>query len=244
VTKPSLTFTFWPLFFFHFSIKRWCEYPNTQLHEIGHNLGLNHSGEMGYKYDDGTCLMGYSHSIDDHEMCFNNAKNWQLNWFTGAYKELSLNQAYSGLIKGHVNYDISGLNQDPIVIKVGKYYIGFNQAVKHNADTTEARNQVTIQEANGLLSLNNVKSWLVAKLGSGDTWSVGIDGKTLQVVVNSIDTDPDVGAAHVNVMYGACSSNSDCDDTCGLQICGLSGVCEVNINPREYLVSLLDAGLF
>lgn len=37
----------------------WCNYPSGQMHEIGHNLGLAHSGE-GATYDDQSGMMGYS----------------------------------------------------------------------------------------------------------------------------------------------------------------------------------------
>ena len=38
---------------------RWCEYPSGQMHELGHNLNLAHSGE-GATYDDQSGMMGYS----------------------------------------------------------------------------------------------------------------------------------------------------------------------------------------
>ena len=37
----------------------WCNYPSGQMHEIGHNLGLAHSGETA-TYDDQSGMMGYS----------------------------------------------------------------------------------------------------------------------------------------------------------------------------------------
>ena len=39
----------------------WCNYPSGQMHEIGHNLGLAHSGEEGAaEYADQSGMMGYS----------------------------------------------------------------------------------------------------------------------------------------------------------------------------------------
>ncbi len=35
----------------------WCGYPSAQLHEIGHNLNLGHSGDNGREYDDRTGLV-------------------------------------------------------------------------------------------------------------------------------------------------------------------------------------------
>ena len=50
----------------------WCTYPSAQLHEIGHNLNLGHSGEGTAAYGDQSGFMGYSYSQDEQKMCFNN----------------------------------------------------------------------------------------------------------------------------------------------------------------------------
>ena len=36
----------------------WCNYPSTQIHELGHNLGLGHSGDKYLEYGDQSCMMG------------------------------------------------------------------------------------------------------------------------------------------------------------------------------------------
>ena len=55
-------------------------YVTVQMHEIGHNLGLAHSGEGGSTYGDTSGLMGAVFS-DDRNMCFNGPKHSQLGWF-------------------------------------------------------------------------------------------------------------------------------------------------------------------
>ncbi|KAL7447953.1 hypothetical protein ACHAWC_000232, partial [Mediolabrus comicus] len=56
----------------------WCNNVSIQMHEIGHNLNLDHSGELD-EYDDKTCMMGYSYNYDDFpKMCFNAPKGRQL----------------------------------------------------------------------------------------------------------------------------------------------------------------------
>lgn len=56
-----------------------CTYYSIQMHELGHNIGLSHSGEGSCEYADTSGIMGYSYRLDDSpKMCFNGAKNWQL----------------------------------------------------------------------------------------------------------------------------------------------------------------------
>jgi hypothetical protein len=38
----------------------WCTYPSAQMHEIGHNLNLAHSGEGSGSYDDQSCMVSVS----------------------------------------------------------------------------------------------------------------------------------------------------------------------------------------
>ena len=54
---------------------QWCDRPSAQMHEVGHNLGLAHSGEGTNEYADNSGMMGYSYSQDEGpKMCFNGAK--------------------------------------------------------------------------------------------------------------------------------------------------------------------------
>jgi len=49
----------------------WCTYPSGQIYDLGHNIGLGHSGEGNGEYEDQSCMMGYSCSQDeDPVMCF------------------------------------------------------------------------------------------------------------------------------------------------------------------------------
>lgn len=45
------------------------------IHEIGHTLGLAHSGTPSDQYDDFTCTMG-----SGNQVCFNAPQSWKLGW--------------------------------------------------------------------------------------------------------------------------------------------------------------------
>jgi hypothetical protein len=51
--------SFCPPFFYRLSVynNKWCTYMSGQVHEIGHNLGLAHSGEGTVAYGDQTGMM-------------------------------------------------------------------------------------------------------------------------------------------------------------------------------------------
>ena len=61
-----------------------CRSASTQVHEIGHNLNLDHSGDGNDEYEDETGLMGYSISSnsagdsgddgEENSRCFNAVK--------------------------------------------------------------------------------------------------------------------------------------------------------------------------
>ena len=42
----------------------WCSYPSAQMHEIGHNINLDHSGVGNDEYADLSCMVSYmNHDI-------------------------------------------------------------------------------------------------------------------------------------------------------------------------------------
>jgi len=52
--------------------------PTIVIHEIGHNLGFDHSGHKKEEYGDEIGVMGYGNTIDDDRKCFNAVKSWEL----------------------------------------------------------------------------------------------------------------------------------------------------------------------
>mmetsp|Transcript_38211 Transcript_38211/g.68890 ORF Transcript_38211/g.68890 Transcript_38211/m.68890 type:complete len:576 (+) Transcript_38211:87-1814(+) len=181
----------------------WCRYVSVQMHEIGHNINLAHSGE-GQTYDDQTGFMGYSYSQDDQKMCFNNAKSWQLGWFPDAAATIGVGQSYNGPLKGQVNYIVGDPSQDRVLVKIVSgseaVYVGFNHQTKHNINTAEGGNRVTVQSYNGS---GYSASTLLSKMSSGGSFSGNLGGQTYTINVGTITTNTDTGVAPVSITYGA-----------------------------------------
>jgi len=152
----------------------WCQSMSSQMHEVGHSLGLHHSGEYdgsdsNQEYGDQSDMMGFSYRTDDTPiMCFNPAKSWQLGWYED--KTLELNpqndlstEPTSYILNGVVDYEDNSLGRQ-VVLKINDFYIGFNKATDFNIGVEEGANQVTIVEKLGGPT-TSTKSKLAAKLG-------------------------------------------------------------------------------
>ncbi len=214
-----------------------CNLTEIQVHELGHNLGLNHASEEGDRkpeYGDYTGTMGGVYS-DDPKFCFNPAKSWQLGWYS--LRHISLDFTSRGSFRGQ----LIGIDdyQDPNA--AGKYvnikiirpgsknaiYVGFNLAAGINLNTDEAPNLVTIQTQTG-----SDNSWLVAKLALGQNHTIAnfIDGKTLFIDVRSITMNSSLPVADVDIYLGSfaeCQVNSDCTrgDACAVGTCQPGRIC-------------------
>jgi len=204
----------------------WCTKPSAQIHEIGHNLRLAHSGESS-AYGDQTGMMGYSYNQDEGPiMCFNNAKNWQLGWYADQSATINpLTGSWTGDVIGVNDYRAS---DKTVVVKVEgsatglDYYIGFNSNKQQgiNSGTREAPNLVTIQSKTGT---GYATSKLEAKLNAGEEFVIDnfSSNGPVTIVVTSIDLDATVPYAEVTVRGSTCEVDADCntndpcmDDNC------------------------------
>jgi len=168
---------------------RWCTYPSAQMHEIGHNLGLSHTGEGNDEYGNQSGMMGYSYSTDDGpEMCYGAPQAWDLDWYPTKRIEISdSNPTYIGDLAGYIE-DVNDDTVPPMLVKIDvdgtsvDYYLYFNRASGFNSGTVEGANQVLISrwDSGGY---NN--SLLQTRLGAGGSWNIPgyPEGR---VVVNSI----------------------------------------------------------
>jgi hypothetical protein len=177
---------------------RWCMSVSVHMHEVGHNIGLHHSGVTGQsEYEDKTGVMGYSYLQDDGPiMCFNAAKSYQLGWYPGATDDVDPRSLPGGSqdfkLNGVADYDPDG---DGLVslrlLYTGEnggedYYVGYNRAVGMNILTQAERNKVHLyrKESGGQ---STGLSWRMAALEENEshTWNVG--NTEVSLTVTSID---------------------------------------------------------
>lgn len=183
---------------------KWCGYVSTQVHEVGHNFGMAHSGLPGRsEYEDTSGMMGFSFENDDGpNVCFNAAKSFQLRWYeplgkvgsmdpqqvTGTYNLIGVAdyETADGLVSLRIEYE--GDQSD------GKeWYVGYNRAIGINSgvpDTIEgAPNKVTLIEKENINSSSYDYGFSnrIAALDANQEhdWNVGDVSVTLRV--NSID---------------------------------------------------------
>jgi hypothetical protein len=82
------------------------------MHELGHNLGIQHSGDRSATtdnekiYGDMSGYMGFLHGNGQPRMCFNAAKSWKLGWYEDKAVIVSPStSSWSGRLMGISDYD-------------------------------------------------------------------------------------------------------------------------------------------
>ena len=148
-----------------------------QMHEIGHNLGLQHSGQGHEEYGDSSGYMGYTDKVDP-VMCYNAVNNYQLGWYS-AHSFAPIADGETGgtfLITGVHRYDPDDGGRFVSVRLVQEsmpqdYYIGYNKAEGINSDTQEDQNKVIIYKKDGDVH-ESKHSWKLAALSVGDVYVI------------------------------------------------------------------------
>lgn len=201
----------------------WCNFPSIQMHEIGHNLRLQHAWEEGEgKYHDQSGLMGFSYSDDTSEMCLNPAKAWQLGWYGRRRTTLDFSKdpGFKGRVIGIMDYDNPAAGDSDVVLRVvsetfGRdVFAGFNRDTGINGGTIDARNEVTVTTQADADASN-----LVAKLRKDENHYIpNFQGDLgLNVKVNKIDLSVIPSYAEIEVYLDGCphdAPSKDCTNAC------------------------------
>lgn len=151
----------------------WCTRPSFQLHEVGHNMGMDHAGEISM-YDDKVGYMGFSYDkMDGPNMCFNPSNNYYLGWYE---EQADWYDPYAFKSKGGKQFVIVGVDDfnpeesfininhskrhEKLVSKLvvlqlyqvdleSDFYIGYNRGTGINVGTSMNRDEIVIVERIG-----------------------------------------------------------------------------------------------
>lgn len=156
-----------------------CGPVSAQMHEVGHNLGLDHSGTHNKPYGDTTGFMGSTNAMDDQRKCYNPQKSYQLEWY--ADKTDTINPL-DGV--GNRKFTLNGVsdykrNNDALIVLrleqldvVQDYYVGFNRAEGINEDSNDDKDMVTIIRKKEKGPYETSESTKVASLMPGDLHTI------------------------------------------------------------------------
>jgi hypothetical protein len=127
------------------------------MHELGHNIGLQHSGGINPEqvYGDKTGYMGTSDgsSYFPHK-CYNAAQHWQLNWYNQYHISLvgqlvaSRSSKWSGRLQLNAFVDatkLDGNNNNFVLVQIDtNTYLQFNRAKSYNIGTPMLIDEIAI----------------------------------------------------------------------------------------------------
>jgi len=175
----------------------WCLSLSADMHEMGHCLGMLHSGEGNDPYEDQTGYMGYGEPQQDSPLkCYNGYKNHLFGWYQR--REVIVDPTESNLIElaTFVDFDKTTENQ-PVLLNIGnQYFIQYNRAKLFNIETTDKRDAVTITE--------NTPGWSHVRAGLllDEEWTIDNysgTGRTLVVKVCQQMSTNDVDSMMVSI---------------------------------------------
>ena len=202
----------------------------VQVHELGHNFGMAHSGGTdGQPYTDHTGMMGNPlYSDDVGRMCYNGAKNYMLapDWYpNGGSIDLSTNNGpnrFDPQLITLIGMSEYGLAEHPVTVKLetgtdDDYFVAFNRANGANSDNDLADDEVTIT-LTGNNGISYSQSWLQATLIEGESHSItnfAGTGQDLTIQAVSIDISTTPALAKVCISYGgaACEPEASPEPT-------------------------------
>jgi Gametolysin peptidase M11 len=191
---------------------KWCADLSTVVHELGHNLGEGHAGRSGNAYGDSSSNMGGGGNMASPtgpKKCFNGAQHVQFGWYRDNTLNFNPKNDAARMIKLASFVDVrkaGAANAEPVIIKVGKYNIQYNQAKDYN-DGAGLPNTVTVAtdtDATGV-------AWVQAELSAASPqYTFSESGKTVYVnycaAVTGSATKPDAVYVGIGIGKSACTS--------------------------------------
>jgi len=213
----------------------------NRVHETGHNLGLDHSGDVTYtgtagtEYGDVSCYMGYTTGSVNLQKCFNAAKMVELGWYD-ASKMVAINGAYQefdGKVIGVNDHAIASSDYSLVVqilsadATAGSYYLTYNKAEGINAGTNSGPNEIRIVEGG-----SSEQSWLIASLtpGSSYTFADFYNGRDLIITTSAEASVGEVNYIPLTIALETVPCTAVTDPcvipTCFTATCNSGGVCE------------------
>jgi hypothetical protein len=196
-------------------------YLGVQMHELGHNFGLNHANRVNDTFRDLTSQMSRALLDQDFPIkCFNAQNHWQLGWYSDRSINVNPDAPQKVKILGFVDYAKAIQGKNFVVVKVGEnLYLQFNRAKLHNIDTEEAQDKLVIVVDNG----GPLGTTLVAELDNDNRLYTNTNfessGRQLNVEVCRTvmgGTDNDIDWMEVSIGYGP--------SICGAQLADYTGL--------------------
>jgi len=186
-----------------------CNSMSTQVHEIGHNLGLAHSAKDGLSYGDKTDMMGFSYNRDNGPLqCFNPAKTYQLGWLNDKVEEVDPDDGtWIGKIIGVADYSNTNVDGNGrVVIKIKSdedkdIFVGYNRKKGMNSEVEFGGNTVTIVDQGPGYS----ESDFLASLSMDDTKTFyNFRGTNKNLVVDFVASGSNSDEVVVAIYYDTC----------------------------------------
>lgn len=171
------------------------------MHELGHNLGLNHATTPGVEYGDVSSVMGGG---APGRRCTNAAQAWQMAWASpvavwdatslpaGAWRAATV-PALTLAPTNHVQLRPTWVTTDLATSTRTGVFLSLRQRVGWDADVPVAyADVVSVHVYNGTQRVGPAKSELVARIARGETWAApAAMNVTIQVL--------DINATHARV---------------------------------------------